>query len=327
MSVLDSAQPVAPSSADDPGQGETARERIAGLFTPGGLAIFIGVLFGLVWVFNRWFRVQHFQSSNNLEDWGHSYVIPLISGFLVWRNREQLAKVSFAAFWPGLLPFLLGIVCYVFFLVGLPNHMFSGASLLLTLFGASLMIGGPGAMRWLFLPIAFLAFGITISEKIMLQVTFPLQLLAAQGSFILLSVIGAVSSLFGQGFTVDVEGNVLTVLPVGRPEIPLNVAEACSGMRMVIAFLALGGAVALLGCRYWWQRILLMLLAAPIALLMNVVRVAVLGLASLVNPNLAAGDAHTVIGMILLFPSLGLFLGLVWSLQKIVDQPTKGAAT
>lgn len=298
--------------------------RVLGLFTPAGLALTIASLLGVVWVFHRWFSVQNFQSWHNLEDWGHAYVIPLISGFLVWRRRKELAACSLRVFWPGAVPFLLGLVCYVFFLVGLPNHMLQGASLILTIFGAALLVTGPEAMRWLFLPIAFLALGVTISEKIMLQVTFPLQLLAAHGSYIVLTVIGWIG-----GFAVDVEGNVLTMLPRGREPIPLNVAEACSGMRMVIAFVALGATVALIGCRHWWQRILLILLAAPIALLMNVVRVAVLGLASLVDPELAAGDAHTIIGTILLFPSLALFLLLVWSLQRVVESPegdAKGAS-
>lgn len=324
MTSIETNHPAAAGSAaatDSPEPTAAAvRGRLAGLFTPSGLVLSILVLMGIVWVFHRWFSVQHFQSSNNVEDWGHSYVIPLISGFLVWRRRQELLASRFTVFWPAVAPFMLGIVCYVFFLVGLPNHMLQGASLLLTIGSAALLLTGPEAFRWLFLPIAFLAFGITISEKIMLEVTFPLQLLAAQGSYIVLAAIGAVGGWIGLGgFAVDVQGNVLTMLPPGRPEIPLNVAEACSGMRMVIAFIALGGAVALIGCKHWWQRGMLMLLAAPVALIMNVVRVAVLGLASLVDPELAAGDAHTIIGTLLLFPSLLLFMGLVWSLQKIVE--------
>jgi len=144
----------------------------------------------------------------------------------------------------------------------------------------------------------------------MIKVTFQLQLIASKGAWLMLNIIG---SIFG--FLVDLEGNTLSV---GGAK--LNVAEACSGMRMVVAFYALAAAVGVLGCRHWWQRIALILMAAPVAIFMNVVRVAVLGLLSLGNVNLAAGEAHMLIGTLLLIPSLALFLSVVWALNKIIDE-------
>ena len=72
---------------------------------------------------------------------------------------------------------------------------------------------------------------------------------------------------------------------------------------------------------------MVVLLAGPVAVFMNIVRVAVLGLLTLIDPNLAAGDAHTIIGTVLLVPSLGLFLGVVWALNRVVrDEPESGKA-
>lgn len=180
---------------------------------------------------------------------------------------------------------------------------------------------GPRMMKLVFPAIAYLGMGITVSQAIMLKVTWPLQQLASQGAWVMLSVVGGLS-----GFAVDVDGNTLTVTNGAGEAFPLNVAEACSGMRMVVAFYALGAAAALLGCSLWWQRIALLLLAGPVALLMNMVRVTVLGLLTLVDPNLAAGNAHTLIGTILLVPSLGLFLGVVWALNRVVDTSEGGAS-
>ena len=50
---------------------------------------------------------------------------------------------------------------------------------------------------------------------------------------------------------------------------------------------------------------------------MNIVRVAVLGLATLGDADLAQGEAHTLIGTLLLIPGLGLFLAVGWALEKI----------
>lgn len=267
-------------------------------------------------LFFRWFHRQHRFSAGALDDWGHAYVIPLIAGYLVWQRREALARARFAPYWPGVLALLAGIASYFFFLIVYSNHMFQGAAMLLSLFGILLLLLGTQAMRALFVPLAFLALGITISERVMIGLTFPLQKLAADGGYVLTSVLG-----YPFGVGAQVSGNTLTVLPSQGNPIPLNVAEACSGMRMVVAFVALGAAVAVIQCRHWWQRIAVLLLAPPVAILLNVARVTTLAFASLVNPNLAAGQAHTLIGTLLLIPGLALFLGIVWALQHILREP------
>lgn len=279
---------------------------------------------GVAAMFFRWFEVQHKLSWTRMEDWGHAYMIPLISAWLLWQNRELLASAPKSVFVPGLIPFLFGCVAYIYLVIGFPNHMGQGISLIITLYGMLLLVFGPSVARIAFLPIAFLGFAVTISEMIMIEVTFQLQQLASIGSWVMLGVIGSIA-----GFDVDLQGTTLTLL-VSRGgdirEFPLNVAEACSGMRMVVAFAALSGAVALISCREWWQRIATVLLAVPVALLMNMVRVTVLGLLTLFDPDLAAGQAHTVIGTILLIPSLLLFLGIVWALKRVVREPAGDAA-
>lgn len=292
---------------------EPGTRLIAGLFTRLG-AVMTGLLaLAFIGVFWRWFWLQHLFSSDAPQDWGHAYVIPLISGFLIWRHRDELVKIRAVTFWPGLIPLLFGIASYFFCLVGVKNPMMQGFSMIVALFGLVLLMLGPAAMRYLFLPIAYLVFAVTISERIMLVLTTQLKLLAAQGAWIMLSVVGAVAD-----FQTDLAGNVLEIVTSKGKVLPLDVAEACSGMRMVVAFVALGGAVALISCRYWWQRTALILLAVPVALLMNIIRVALLGVLSLVDPGLAEGDAHMLIGTLLLVPGLGLFMAVVWSLNRLV---------
>lgn len=299
----------------------SARDWIAGA-SPAAWAVFALITGAFAGLFFRWLWKQHRLSSAHVEDWGHAYLIPLISGYMIWLSKDRIAKFQPVVFWPGLAPLLLGVISYLNCIVFISNHMLQGLSLILTLFGVALTLLGPWVMRTLFLPIAFLVFAITISEAIMLRITFPLQLLAADGAFLMLSVIGWASKLFSDGFSVEVDGNILTVITASGELLPMNVAEACSGMRMVIAFIALGGMVALLGTQAWWQRIGVLLISAPVALLMNVVRVGVLGLASLVDPDLAVGDAHTLIGTILLIPALGLFMTAIWVMNRIVqDEP------
>jgi exosortase len=301
--------------------GQGADDLVLGIFTRRGLAITIALGAALVWLFWRWFEYQFRVSWEHMEDWGHSFVIPLISGYLLWQSRERIAKTDTRVFWVAIVPFLVGIQTYAVTLFIVSNPMLQGFSMILTLGSLVLLLTGPAMLRFTFLPVAYLILMVTIAESIMLKITFKLQAIATQGSWVMLNLIG---EPFGW-FSVDMDGNRLDILTSSGVVHPLNVAEACSGMRMVVAFYALAGAVALLGCSQWWQRIMLLLLAGPVAVFMNMIRVVVLGLLTLQDPDLAAGDAHTLIGTILLIPSLGLFIGIVWALNKIIGTNEPGA--
>lgn len=262
-------------------------------------------------LFHNFLYAQHRHAAENMGDWGHAYFVPLVSLYLLWQHRDALERVRVRPFWIGLVPMLTGIACYVYFIVGFANHFGQGLSLVLTLFGLVLLVLGPGVMRYAFFPIAYLACGITLPEKVMNHLTWPLQQFAARASYVVLNVLGV---------KTDIAGNQITVFDSNLVAHPLNVAEACSGMRMAIAFTALGVAVALLGTRMWWKRVVLLSLAVPVALLINVARVVVLGFATLADSRWASGEAHMFIGTLLLLPGFGLFMFVLWCMHKAVPE-------
>ncbi len=313
MSIAETT-PLRPDSRTVAPEPVVSAPLIAGLFTRAGLIAGVVLTIAFLAFFYRWYMLQAKLSWTQLEDWGHAFFVPVFSGFLVWRERHRLAAVKIEPFWPGLIALLMGIAAYAHFVVGYNNHMAQGFSMILALFGLVLVVLGLGAMRVLFLPIAFLVFMIEVSKMVMILITAPLQTIAAQGGYIGLSLLAPIL-----GYTVDRTGNVLHVTTSAGKDIPLDIAEACSGMRMVVAFVALAAATALLGCRFWWQRLALLMLALPVAIFINVVRVVVLGLVSLYDPQLATGDAHTFIGTLLLFPGFGLFWLTKWALDKVIE--------
>jgi exosortase len=266
----------------------------------------------------RWFMKQSALSANAFEDWGHAFIVPAISAAYVWTIRDRIARAPAVVYWPGLALLVLGSVCYAYFLVGFPNHMFQGFSMILGLAGAVLLLAGPHVFKHLVFPLAYLGLGVTISQQVMLAITFRLQTFASYGAWVLLNL-----------FTVDVEleGNILRVANASGEVFPLNVAEACSGMRMVVAFVALAAAVAFFSCRQWWQRAAVIMLSVPVALLMNVLRVAVLAALTLVDPELSVGEAHSLIGTLLLIPAFGLFMLVVWALKTAAPEVEPGEAS
>lgn len=309
-----SAAQTSPSQVQPSGARAAAADPLAAVKDPTSLTM-IGLVAGalalLFWVF----LYQQHRHSWGSADWSHAYFVPLISLWMVWQNRAGLAAARATVFWPGLAPLLMGVVCYAFFLVGVPNHLGQGMSFILAIFGVCLLLLGPSMMPLLFFPIAYLLFAVTVPEKIMNYVTYPLQDLAARGGWLMLRMVG---------YDADRTGNVLYMLMPDGTSHPLNVAEQCNGMRMVVGFLALGAAVALVAVKTWWKRVVLLAIAAPIALLVNVVRVAVLGGVSVVNSDLAQGEAHMWIGTLLLVPGFFLFMGVLKALNVAV--PEAGAA-
>ena len=248
-------------------------------------------------------------SAKHMEDWGHAYLVPFISAYFVYKHRDRLSKIAVGGFWPGLVPLLLGVALYVYFVVGYVNHMFQGFAMVIAFGGLVLLVAGPRMLRALTFPIAYLGFMVTISELVMNKITWQLKLIASKGSYVALNMLGV---------DTELTGNILEITNRAGEVLPLNVADACSGMRMVVAFVALAAAVVMFSCEQWWQRVAVLLTAVPIAILMNVVRVVVLGLLTLINPDLAVGEAHTLIGTLLLLPALGMFMLSVWVFDQLV---------
>jgi exosortase len=285
-----------------------------------------GLLAALVAVFWVFVEGQFRMALEAPADWGHTLIVPFISGYFVYLRKDELLEKPFTANWLGLPIVILGVAFYVASTFGpswfVLHHNARGLSIGITLFGISLQLLGWRATRIMLFPLAYwVVFGQTVSDRLLQLVTQSMQDWSALGAFGLLKLFG-----------VDVErsGNVITVFVNGEPN-QLNVAEACSGMRMLVAFLALGVAIAYTGLAVTWQRVALVLSGVPVAIGVNVLRVFTLGILSLYDANFAAGDFHSFVGLVWLVPALMLYLGIMWFLRNLfVEAPAadgkKGAS-
>ena len=96
---------------------------------------------------------------------------------------------------------------------------------------------------------------------------------------------------------------------------------------MLLAFLALGVAIAHTGLPRWWQRAILVGAGVPIAVGVNVLRVMSLGVLSLWDINYAAGEFHHVVGLIWLLPAFILYMGVLWVLRNLIIDDEAGTDT
>ncbi len=85
-----------------------------------------------------------------------------------------------------------------------------------------------------------------------------------------------------------------------------------------MAFFALGVAMAYITLSHVWQRVILVLLAVPTAVFVNILRVMTLGLLSIADKGFVTGDFHTFIGTLWLVPAFLIYLGIVWVLKNVI---------
>jgi len=314
----------APSRPVPPPAAPTAASLSALLEIAPRTAWIAGAVFAAGYLLTFWdfLRNQAIQAVTQPSDWGHTLLIPAISGYFVWLKRDQLLAEPFRPSWWGIAVFVLGMSIYMLAAFGPPavqHHNVRGLGAAIALLGGALAVFGLRSFRYLWFPWAYwLVFGQTISERLLSRVTERLQDWSAVGADILMNTCG-----------IDVErvGNVLTIHFADGTSHPLNVAEACSGMRTLMAFLAIGVAMAALGLNTWWQRVALVLAGIPISLFVNILRVTSLGLLSIIDPNLSAGEFHSMIGLVWLVPAFLMFLGAMWVIRNLViDEADAGGA-
>jgi exosortase len=314
-----------PHPASPAAGGRAPAARADGIVVAPQTALVAGGVLALVFVAVFWnfFLQQARYAITAPQDWGHTLVIPAISGYFVYLHRDRLSAMTFRPALAGLVPVVLGLALYMGATFGPPavqHHNLRGFGVGVTLLGALILLFGWAAMRYLWFPWAYwMAFGQTISERALSTVTERMQDWSAAGAGVLLSFF----------IETDRVGNVLTVFRSDGSAYPLNVAEACSGMRMLVAFMAIGVALAYIGLPFWWQRGVLVLLGLPISLAVNIMRVASLGVLALFDSGFTAGDFHAMIGLLWLIPAFLLFLGGMWLVRNIVTEevaPAKGGA-
>lgn len=244
-------------------------------------------------------------------NWSHALLVPLVSLYFIYERRVQWRKIPWTTNWYGVPVMLLGMLLYLVGVYPISNLMVRGYGMVLTLLGLGLLWSGK-RMRVFWFPVLYLVFGIKIGERIWDVVASQLQVVAAQGSAMMLQLIGLDAAV--RGSTIELLG------AVNRVEA-LNVAEACSGLRMLMAFVAMGVALAYLVPRPWWSRGALMVLSVPVALVANICRVTALGILFRIHPAWIHGPAHTGIGVLMILLGLGLFSALGWVLDHLFEEP------
>lgn len=247
----------------------------------------------------------------NDSSWSHGFLIPLFSLYFLNQHKNEILSIEPKRSWLGLVFLLMLIVFYPLNYVYIRVDYAKPLTVVACIGSIVLFLGGWKLVRYTWLSVLYLVFAVPLPPRLYKELTIPMRQLAAQAATALLNLL--------QGLEATASGVVINVIHKGVPlDPPLDVAEACSGMRLLMAFLALGVAMAYLHWRPWWQRVVLLCSTIPIAILCNVVRVTITGFIYVLwDPEYAQGIYHDMLGMLMLPLAFGLYGVLAWFMSNL----------
>ena len=242
-------------------------------------------------------------------NWSHGFLIPLFSLYLIYTRWDQLVAARRRVCLWGLPIILLSLLVLVFAFFRLGTYWFCQLSMIPLLLGIVLYLSGPSVLKITWVPIVFLLLAIPIPDILYQKIAYPLQELAAHSTTVLLRLCNV---------TIDVNASSLSITSISGRVHPLQVVEACSGVRSLMAFVALSVAMAYIDDRPVWQRLVLIFSSLPITMLCNILRVTATATMFVIDkPELGQDFMHTFMGMALLPPALLMLLGLSWMMNHL----------
>ena len=232
---------------------------------------------------------------------GHGLLLAPLAVWLAWRDRPRQPLAPNTLLGTSLLVAAV-LLRYV---AGLAAELFTlRFSIVLALAGLTVFWLGERQLRRWWLPFALLTLSIPLPALVTNAITLPLQFKA--------SALGA-ALLEWRHVPVSLSGNVIQL-----PGRQLFVTEACSGIRSLVALLSLGVLVGGLWLRTPIGRLVVLVLAVPVAVVVNAVRVFLTGfLVYFLSPAMGEGFMHLTEGWLLFLVAFSVLAAGAWGVGAI----------
>ncbi|KLI63999.1 exosortase A [Aurantiacibacter marinus] len=236
--------------------------------------------------------------------YNHILLVPVILVWLVCQRSGELAKLQPHSWWPGLIPLAGALFLWLLGdISGLATATHLGV--VVALQAAVLTMLGPRISWALLFPLCYALFLVPIGDELVPA----LQMITADITIAL---------TMASGIPAHIDG-VFIDTPAGLFEV----AEACSGVKFLVAMVALGTLVAHVCFQSWRLRGAFMALAVIIPILANGVRAwGTIFIAQSQGVAFAAGFDHIFYGWIFFAMVMGLLLAIAWKFfDRDVDTP------
>ena len=251
---------------------------IVGSLLIGGL--FFKVMLSL---YNTW---------NGQEEYSHGFFIPLICAYFIYQRRQQLAAIAFTGSWFGLMILLAGGLLLIGGRLAVVSTMGQYA-LVISIWGFALAMLGWRGFKIIWSALLMLIFMVKLPTFLYNNMSSHLQLISTQ-----------IGVWFIQLFDISVyyEGNVIDL-----GVMQLQVVEACNGLRYLFPLMALSMIIAILYRAPMWRRVIIVVSSVPISILMNSIRIGVIGVTvEYWGQEMAEGVLHDFEGWVVFMGALML---------------------
>jgi len=255
---------------------------------------------GIIDLWNIWQRSDEYSSG---------LLVPFLAVYILWSRRDEFASCRIKPSLWGLYAFL---VAQAFRLFGL-FFMYGSAerlSIVMSIGALVLLLFGWRIFWRSFTIMVFLGLMIPLPRTLHYKIMIPLQNQATSSAVFLLEMLG---------YAVTREGNVIHLA-----ETTVAVAEACNGLRMIMAFFVISGLVVLIIKRPWWEKLVVLISSVPIGLFCNSVRLTITAIAfTMLEGEYWEKIFHDYGGYAMMPLALVLIVGELWLMAKLTTAPTE----
>lgn len=239
------------------------------------------------------------------DDYSSGQLVPFAAFYLLWVDRHALARLRPSPCGWGAAVILVAQAVRGYGVL----FMFESAerySFVLTIMGVVLLVAGRRVFRRGFWVLLFLFLMVPLPGRVHNRVSGPLQGLATSAAVFLLDLAGI--SVVREGHTV-----------ILNDSIPLAVAEACSGLRMLTAFVMVAWVFAGVIHRPRWQKAVLVLSSVPVAIVCNLIRIIVtVVLVLLFGSGVAERYFHDFAGWTMMPMAILMLVAELWLMGRLV---------
>ena len=238
----------------------------------------------------HWLVVREWTRS----EYSHGMLIPLVSIAIVWLKRREVTHFGDDGSWGG-IPILLGALAIA--LVGqiATIYLVVHVALVLAIIGTTISFLGWRVARVFWFPLVYLFFMIPLPDFLVVKLSASMQLLS--------SSLG-VSFIRLFGISVFLDGNVIDL-----GNFKMQVVEACNGLRYLFPLMSFGFLIAYLYQAPFWQRALVFLSTIPITIVMNSIRIGLIGvLYAYFSVDAATGVLHDFEGWAVFIVCIAILL-------------------
>lgn len=235
-------------------------------------------------------------------DFSHGWLIPLVSGGIIWWKRKELAQATKNISYLGLAVLVGGLLMHY---VGAKAQQprLSVMGFITVLWGIPFYLYGWKTAKLLSFPAGFLIFCIPLN--FLDAMTFPLRMMVTAMTE---------HTLNGLGIEVARSGSVIKAM---NGTFQFNIDDPCSGLRSLIALSAITAVYAYTTQKTFLKKWALFACSIPIAVAGNFFRILTIGLmAQAFGQRIATGIYHDYSGYIFFPVAIGLMLMCGWILSQ-----------